>query len=378
MEINQNKSLLFTKLAFEQAKINLGSTGTNPSVGCVVEKNGSVISSGFTSLNGRPHAEYNALNKNLDFKKSNIFISLEPCSHYGKTSPCTNIIKKKGIRKVSFSIYDIDNRSKNLAKKILNKKKISVKSGFLNTYAKAFYKDYFLARKKFLPLIDAKIAVSKDYFTKNKKDKRITNKHSIKRVHLLRSKYNCILSTSKTINDDNMFDINSINSGDSVGYATMTTAFVNITTVLRAGIILGQNYATINSYDSTGALLGFFTIENEASGVRVEVLGSPNDGNNYTSGYTSELYLTNLFTTPTNPGELHFFADINSELGDQIYASDTTLIWCNSTQINELEAIKRPADSYDILGRKINKKNNLHILRLSSGEVKKSFSFKKQ
>ena len=203
MEINQNKSLLFTKLAFEQAKINLGSTGTNPSVGCVVEKNGSVISSGFTSLNGRPHAEYNALNKNLDFKKSNIFISLEPCSHYGKTSPCTNIIKKKGIRKVSFSIYDIDNRSKNLAKKILNKKKISVKSGFLNTYAKAFYKDYFLARKKFLPLIDAKIAVSKDYFTKNKKDKRITNKHSIKRVHLLRSKYNCILSTSKTINDDN-------------------------------------------------------------------------------------------------------------------------------------------------------------------------------
>ena len=94
-------------MAFEQAKINLGSTGTNPSVGCVVEKNGSVISSGFTSLNGRPHAEYNALNKNLDFKKSNIFISLEPCSHYGKTSPCTNIIKKKGIRKVSFSIKSL-------------------------------------------------------------------------------------------------------------------------------------------------------------------------------------------------------------------------------------------------------------------------------
>ena len=186
------------------------------------------------------------------------------------------------------------------------------------------------------------------------------------------------IGTGVIISDGGVFDINSINSGDSVGYATMTTAFVNITTVLRAGIILGQNYATNNSYDSTGALLGFFTIENEASGVRVEVLGSPNDGNNYTSGYTSELYLTNLFTTPTNPGELHFFADINSELGDQIYASDTTLIWCNSTQINELEAIKRPTDSYDILGRKINKKNNLHILRLSSGEVKKSFSFKKQ
>ena len=52
------------KLAFERAKINLGSTSTNPSVGCVVEKNGSIISSGHTSLKGRPHAEFNALKKN--------------------------------------------------------------------------------------------------------------------------------------------------------------------------------------------------------------------------------------------------------------------------------------------------------------------------
>ena len=50
-------------LAFEQAKINLGSTKNNPSVGCIIEKNGSVISSGCTSINGRPHAEFNALNK---------------------------------------------------------------------------------------------------------------------------------------------------------------------------------------------------------------------------------------------------------------------------------------------------------------------------
>ena len=203
MQTNKNKSLLFTKLAFEQAKINLGSTGTNPSVGCVVEKNGSVISSGFTSLNGRPHAEYNALNKNLNFKRSNIFISLEPCSHFGKTKPCTNIIKKKGIKKVSFSIFDIDKRSKKLAKKVLRKKNIIVKSGLLSKYAKIFYKDYFLGRKKKFPLIDAKIAVSKDYYTKNKKNDNITNIHSIKRVHLLRSKYNCIISTSKTINEDN-------------------------------------------------------------------------------------------------------------------------------------------------------------------------------
>ena len=110
---NNNKHLENLALAFELAKINLGSTKENPSVGCVVEKNGSIISSGITSVNGRPHAEFNALNKNINFKNSNIYITLEPCSHYGKSPPCTNIIKKKGIKKIYYSINDYDDRSKN-------------------------------------------------------------------------------------------------------------------------------------------------------------------------------------------------------------------------------------------------------------------------
>ena len=97
-----SKNLYFLTLAFEQAKVNLGSTGTNPSVGCIVEKNGTVISSGRTSLQGRPHAESNALKKKINFKNSNIYITLEPCSHYGVTPPCTNKIIKKKIKKVFF------------------------------------------------------------------------------------------------------------------------------------------------------------------------------------------------------------------------------------------------------------------------------------
>ena len=62
----QNKLI---SLAFDQAKINQGTTSTNPSVGCVVEKNGTVISSGNTSPGGRPHAEFNALSKNINFNK---------------------------------------------------------------------------------------------------------------------------------------------------------------------------------------------------------------------------------------------------------------------------------------------------------------------
>ena len=58
-----NKHLENLTLAFELAKINLGSTNENPSVGCIVEKDGSIISSGYTSVRGRPHAEFNALKK---------------------------------------------------------------------------------------------------------------------------------------------------------------------------------------------------------------------------------------------------------------------------------------------------------------------------
>ncbi len=119
------------ELAFEKAKINLGSTSTNPSVGCVVEKNGSIISSGSTSVYGRPHAEFNALNKNINFKGANIYTTLEPCSHRGQTPPCTDIIKKKGIKNVYYSINDFDKRSSNKSKKILNKNGIQIKNNLL-------------------------------------------------------------------------------------------------------------------------------------------------------------------------------------------------------------------------------------------------------
>ena len=88
----------FSNLAFNLAENHIGKTGTNPSVGCVVVKDNSVISSGVTSINGRPHAEYNALNKNLNFRGAEMFVTLEPCAHYGKTPPCIDLIRKKKIK----------------------------------------------------------------------------------------------------------------------------------------------------------------------------------------------------------------------------------------------------------------------------------------
>ena len=199
MKTNHNN---FLKLAFNIAKVNLGKTSLNPSVGCVVVKNNSVISSGCTSINGRPHAEFNALKSQKNFKNSDLYVTLEPCTHYGVTPPCTNIIAKKGVKRVFFSFDDIDKRTTKRSKKILSEKKIKVYKKFNNNF-KDFYQSYFLNQKDNTPFIDAKIAISKDYLTINKKAKWITNSLSRRRTHLIRSEYDAIISTSKSINKDN-------------------------------------------------------------------------------------------------------------------------------------------------------------------------------
>ena len=197
--MSQNHNF-FSNLAFNIAEINLGKTKTNPSVGCVIVKNGSVISSGVTSINGRPHAEFNALNKKINFKGSSLYVTLEPCSHYGLTPPCTNIIKKKKINKIFYSFDDPDKRTHKRAKIVLKKIR---KINKINHENKDFYESYFLNKKKRLPLIDAKLAISKDYYSINKNSRWITNSKSRKVAHLIRSQYDCIVSTSNSVNKDN-------------------------------------------------------------------------------------------------------------------------------------------------------------------------------
>ena len=199
--MSQNQSN-FIKLAIEKAKHNLGNTGDNPSVGCLVVKDNSVISSATTYRNGRPHAEYLALSKKKNFSNANLYVSLEPCSHYGKTPPCTKIISKKKIKKVIFPFVDKNPITKKKSFNIFKKQKIKIL--YLKKYNQdVLYKSYFNQFLNNIPYIDAKIAFSKDLYTINKKNKWITNIYSRNRGHLLRSQYNCIITTYKTINKDN-------------------------------------------------------------------------------------------------------------------------------------------------------------------------------
>ena len=114
----------YMKLALNLASARKGLTGENPSVGCLIVKNDEIISIGQTGFEGRPHAELNAINNCLEkIKGSKMYVTLEPCNHYGKTPPCTKSIIKSGISEVIYGMDDIDKKVKGKSFKILSKKK---------------------------------------------------------------------------------------------------------------------------------------------------------------------------------------------------------------------------------------------------------------
>ena len=199
-----NKDKIFMDLALNLAKARHGLTGINPSVGCVIVKNNEILSIGQTGFNGTPHAEFNAIkNSNENLEGAKMYVTLEPCSHYGKTPPCTNIIIKNKIKEVVYSVEDIDKKVKGKTFKILESKNILVKKNLLKNEVNKFYIPYFFNRKNNLPYVTGKIAISKNNLIYSKGTKRITDIHSDKLTHFLRYKNDSLIISYKTLNKDN-------------------------------------------------------------------------------------------------------------------------------------------------------------------------------
>ena len=198
------KDINYMTLALNLARARHGLTGENPSVGCVIVKNDEVISIGQTGYDGRPHAEYNAIkNSYVSLKGSKMYISLEPCNHYGQTPPCTNEIIRNNIGEVIYSIEDIDKKVKGKSFKKLRSKNIKVKKGLLKKKIKDFYDPYFFNRKNKTPFVTGKIAISKNNLIYSKGTKRISDVHSDQLTHFLRYKNDSLMISYKTLNKDN-------------------------------------------------------------------------------------------------------------------------------------------------------------------------------
>ena len=201
----------YIKRCIQLAKNGLGITRPNPMVGSLIVYKNKIIGEGFTSSYGGNHAEVNAINevKNKDLlKKSTLYVTLEPCSHFGKTPPCSDLIIKHKISKVVIGC--IDNNEKVAGKGIATLKNngIEVIVGVLEKECQDHHKRFLTFHKEHRPYIILKWAETKDGFiaplTKQvQKPVWITNEFSRQLVHKWRTEEQAILVGTKTVLEDN-------------------------------------------------------------------------------------------------------------------------------------------------------------------------------
>ena len=206
-----NSHETYIKRCLHIAKNGLGITRPNPMVGSVITHNNKIIGEGFTSEYGSNHAEVNAINsvKNKDLlKESTIYVTLEPCSHYGKTPPCSDLIIKHKIPKVVIGCVDDFEKVAGQGIKRLRASGAEVIVGVLENECRTHHKRFFTFHNKKRPYIILKWAESADEFlaptTKNEqKPVWITNTYSRQLVHKWRGEEQTILVGTSTVLADN-------------------------------------------------------------------------------------------------------------------------------------------------------------------------------
>lgn len=197
----------YIRRCIELAQKAIGNTYPNPLVGSVIVHNGKIIGEGYHHKAGENHAEINAINSVEDktlIPESTIYVSLEPCAHYGKTPPCAFKIVELGFKKVVIGAMDSHDKVNGKGKKIIQNAGIEVVSGILEKECIELNKRFFTYHEKKRPFIILKWAESGDRFVdKDFKPTQISNSLTKQFVHQLRSDEHSILIGTMTALRDN-------------------------------------------------------------------------------------------------------------------------------------------------------------------------------
>jgi diaminohydroxyphosphoribosylaminopyrimidine deaminase/5-amino-6-(5-phosphoribosylamino)uracil reductase len=184
----------------------------NPMVGAVIVCDGQIIGEGYHHKYGQAHAEPNAIRsvKNPELlKRSTLYVNLEPCSHYGKTPPCANLIVQTGIPKVVIGTLDPNPKVAGRGVKIMQTAGIEVVSGVLENKCRDLNKRFFIFQEEKRPFVLIKWAQTKDgYIDKLRDDSiekplRISNDITCQLTHKMRSENQSILVSTNTVIMDN-------------------------------------------------------------------------------------------------------------------------------------------------------------------------------
>ncbi|MCQ2600598.1 MAG: bifunctional diaminohydroxyphosphoribosylaminopyrimidine deaminase/5-amino-6-(5-phosphoribosylamino)uracil reductase RibD [Treponema sp.] len=196
---------IFMRRAIELAKLGTGHTNPNPLVGAVIVKDGVIIGEGYHHVYGDLHAERDALKdcreKNNDPAGATIYVTLEPCCHFGKQPPCTHAVKEAGISKVIIGSRDPNPLVSGKGTEYLRQNGIEVIEDFLREECDSINEIFFHYITTKTPFVALKYAMTMDgkIATKTGESKWISGEKSREHAHSLRNKYTCIMAGIRTV-----------------------------------------------------------------------------------------------------------------------------------------------------------------------------------
>ena len=193
-------------LAMKLSMKGRSAVGANPMVGCVIARDGKVIAQDYHREYGKAHAEVNALDQiKLQAKGATMYVTLEPCSHHGKTPPCAISIIKSGVKKVIVAMLDPNPLNCGRGVNLLQDAGIEVDVGLLENEARELNRGFVKRMLTGLPFVTSKIAMSLDGKTamSSGESKWITSEQSRKDVQKLRCQNQAIMTGSGTVIKDN-------------------------------------------------------------------------------------------------------------------------------------------------------------------------------
>jgi diaminohydroxyphosphoribosylaminopyrimidine deaminase/5-amino-6-(5-phosphoribosylamino)uracil reductase len=197
-----NEDLIHMRAALALARRGLGNAWPNPAVGCVLVKEGRVIGRGWTQPGGRPHAETEALRRaGATARGATAYVTLEPCSHHGRTPPCCEALAEAGIARVVMAMRDPDPRVNGRGLAMLRGAGIAVEEGLLEAEARALNAGFFRRIQAGMPVVTLKLASTLDgrIATATGESRWITGEAARREVHALRARHDAILVGSGTV-----------------------------------------------------------------------------------------------------------------------------------------------------------------------------------
>lgn len=192
--------------ALKLAERGVYTTAPNPRVGCVIVKEGTVVGEGFHYRAGEPHAEVHALQAAKEHSVgATVYVTLEPCSHYGRTPPCAEALIKAKVGRVVCAMQDPNTLVSGRGIQMLRSAGIEVDVGLLEQDALDLNRAFIKTMRSGLPFVQLKLAGSLDGQTalKNGQSQWITSSQARQDVQAFRAQSGAILSTSKTVIEDN-------------------------------------------------------------------------------------------------------------------------------------------------------------------------------